>query len=189
MHLVEAESFENPGGWAMDQQFMDQMGSPVLLAHGLGVPVQDAVTAVTLPAEGKYRLWVRTREWAGARDAQPAPGKFQLLVDGQPLPVVFGAEGAAWHWQEGGTVEIRDRQVKLALHDLTGFEGRCDAILFSQQSDFVPPDRGRHWPASGVKCWVCRRRRRTRDDSISSWLAGGWRGPARRSRRHGWACR
>ncbi len=140
--LIEAESFENPGGWVADQQFMDQMGSPFLLAHGLGVPVQDAVTAVTLPAEGKYRLWVRTREWAGAREAQTAPGKFQLLVDGQPLAAVFGAEGAAWHWQDGGTVEIRDRQVKLALHDLTGFEGRCDTVLFSRQPDFVPPDRG-----------------------------------------------
>ena len=140
--LIEAESFENPGGWVVDQQFMDQMGSPFLLAHGLGVPVQDAVTAVTLPAAGKYRVWVRTRDWAGARDAQTAPGKFQVLVDGQPLAAAFGTEGAAWHWQDGGTVEIRDRQVKLALHDLTGFEGRCDAILFSRQPDFVPPDRG-----------------------------------------------
>jgi hypothetical protein len=141
-HLVEAESFENPGGWVVDQQFMDQMGSPFLLAHGSGVPVQDAVTTVTLPAEGKYHLWVRTREWAGARDAQIAPGKFQLLVNGQSLPSVFGAQGAQWHWQDGGTVEIRDRQVKLALHDLTGFEGRCDAILFSKQPAFVPSDRG-----------------------------------------------
>ena len=47
--LVEAESFENLGGWVVDQQFMDQMGSPFLLAHGLGVPVRDAVTTVTLP--------------------------------------------------------------------------------------------------------------------------------------------
>jgi signal peptidase I len=26
--LVEAESFEDLGGWVVDQQFMDQMGSP-----------------------------------------------------------------------------------------------------------------------------------------------------------------
>ncbi len=42
--LLEAESFEDPGGWVIDQQFMDQMGSPYLLAHGLGEPVNDAVT-------------------------------------------------------------------------------------------------------------------------------------------------
>ena len=140
--LVEAESFGSPGGWMVDQQFMDQMGSPFLLAHGLGTPVQDAVTTVTFPAQGRYRLWVRTREWAGARDAQTAPGKFQLLVDREPLPVVFGAEGAQWHWQDGGVVEIKGEQARLALHDLTGFEGRCDAILFSRNLDFVPPERG-----------------------------------------------
>lgn len=140
--LIEAESFDNPGGWVVDQQFMDQMGSPVLLAHGLGVPVADAVTAVTFPAEGKYRLWVRTREWAGAKEAQAAPGKFQLLVNGRPVPAVFGAQNAPWHWQDGGAVEIKGEQVKLALHDLTGFEGRCDAILFSRNPEFVPPEGG-----------------------------------------------
>lgn len=36
--LVEAESFNEKGGWVLDQQFMDQMGSPFLLAHGLGKP-------------------------------------------------------------------------------------------------------------------------------------------------------
>ncbi len=37
--LVEAEGFDDPGGWVVDQQFMDQMGSPMLLAHGMGQPV------------------------------------------------------------------------------------------------------------------------------------------------------
>jgi hypothetical protein len=40
--LLEAESFHNLGGWVVDQQFMDQTGSPFLLAHGLGTPVADA---------------------------------------------------------------------------------------------------------------------------------------------------
>jgi len=26
--LVEAESFQNPGGWSLDTQFIDLMGSP-----------------------------------------------------------------------------------------------------------------------------------------------------------------
>ncbi len=30
--LLEAEQFANTGGWDVDQQFMDQMGSPFLLA-------------------------------------------------------------------------------------------------------------------------------------------------------------
>ena len=34
--LLETEAFAEKGGWVVDPQFMDQMGSPFLLAHGLG---------------------------------------------------------------------------------------------------------------------------------------------------------
>ncbi|HPC48951.1 MAG TPA: pyridine nucleotide-disulfide oxidoreductase, partial [Kiritimatiellia bacterium] len=47
--LVEAEGFANAGGWVIDQQSMDQMGSPYRMAHGLGVPVADAETSVQVP--------------------------------------------------------------------------------------------------------------------------------------------
>jgi len=139
--LLEAEAFDKLGGWVLDQQFMDQMGSPYLLAHGLGVPVEDAVARVTLPAAGKYRVWVRTRDWVAPWKAAGAPGRFQLLVAGKALPTVFGTEGAVWHWQDGGTVDVGGQNVTVALHDLTGFEGRCDAILFAADASFVPPNK------------------------------------------------
>ena len=63
--LVESESFSTPGGWVVDQQSMDQMGSPYAMAHGLGRPVADAVTTVEAPEAGNYRIWVRTRDWVG----------------------------------------------------------------------------------------------------------------------------
>ena len=72
-------------------------------------------------------------------NAPGAPGRFQLLIDGEPLETVFGAERADWHWQNGGTVEIAGKQVVLTLHDLTGFEGRCDAVLFCADENFKPP--------------------------------------------------
>ena len=118
---------------------MDQMGSPYLLAHGLGDPVADAVTTATFPKAGKYRVWVRTRDWVAPWKAPGAPGKFQVLVNGRALKTTFGTEGAAWHWQDGGTVKV-GKSVKVALHDLTGFEGRCDAILFCSDLNFQPPN-------------------------------------------------
>lgn len=37
--FVEAEQFENTGGWELHQQCMELMASAYLLAHGLGMPV------------------------------------------------------------------------------------------------------------------------------------------------------
>jgi len=61
--LLEAEQFADLGGWVVDQQFMDQMGSSYLLAHGLGEPVRGAETTVQFPAAANYRVWVRTLDW------------------------------------------------------------------------------------------------------------------------------
>jgi hypothetical protein len=117
--FLEAEGFADHGGWVLDQQFMDQMGSSYLLAHGLGEPVRDAKTTVTFPAAGMYRVWVRTRDWVAPWRAPGAPGRFQLVVSGKPLATTFGTEGAAWHWQDGGTVDIGEK-AEVVLHDLTG---------------------------------------------------------------------
>ena len=56
--FIEAESFQEHGGWKLDTQFIQQMGSPYLLAHGLGRPVDDAVTEFNIAEAGNYRLWV-----------------------------------------------------------------------------------------------------------------------------------
>ena len=171
--LVEAEGFDELGGWVVDQQFIGQMGSPMLLAHGLGVPVEDATAAVEVPAAGTYRVWVRTRDWTAPWNApHPAvggmcdshtppprgarPGRFPVLIDGKPLATTFGTEGAKWHWQDGGSIEVAvgdashknvadasHKKITVALHDLTGFDGRCDAILFTADADLSPPDDGR----------------------------------------------
>jgi hypothetical protein len=136
--LVEAESFETPGGWKLDTQFIDNMGSPYLLAHGLGRPVKDATTMVAFPATGEYRVFVRTKDWVAQWKAPGQPGRFQLLVDGEPLNETFGTHGAKWFWQDGGTVQIKNRNTTIALRDLTGFDGRCDAILFTKEKDAPP---------------------------------------------------
>ena len=137
--FIEAESFSKHGGWSLDTQFVIGMGSSYLLAHGVGKPVEDATTECAIPAAGKYHVWVRTKDWVAPWKATGKPGRFQLLVNGKPLPTEFGTEGAEWHWQDGGTLELSAGTTKLALHDLTGFDGRCDAILLSSDPEFHPP--------------------------------------------------
>ncbi|RMG36992.1 MAG: NADH-dependent oxidoreductase, partial [Planctomycetota bacterium] len=145
--LVEAESFRDHGGWKLDTQFIETMGSPYLLAHGLGRPVADAVTTVRFPQAGTYRVFVRTKDWVARWNAPGQPGRFQLLVNGKPLAETFGTKGAEWFWHDGGTVRIDDPSaVRLALHDLTGFDGRCDAIDFTT-GDAPPPNDSAILPA------------------------------------------
>ena len=60
--MIEAESFNDLGGWVNNTQFMDQMGSPYLLAHGIGKPVADAKTTFFAKG-GRYNVWVRTKNW------------------------------------------------------------------------------------------------------------------------------
>lgn len=137
--LIEAESFQNPGGWSPDQQAMHEMGSPYLLAHGLGTPVADATTTVSLPATGKYRLWVRTKDWVAQWKAPGAPGKFSVSINQVKSDTIFGTKFASWSWQNGGVIAIPQKDIQIRLTDLTGFEGRCDAIVLCKDTTFVPP--------------------------------------------------
>ena len=138
--FIEAESFDNKGGWVIDQQSMDQMGSPYVLAHGMGIPVENAASQINIPESGKYRLWVRTRNWVAPWTDKESPGKFQILIDDKPSTIIFGTEGAEWHWQDGGTLQLGQGKVEIALQDLTGFNGRCDAIILSKDLGFIPPN-------------------------------------------------
>ena len=38
------------------------------------------------------------------------------------------------------SVDIKSNTVKISLHDLTGFEGRCDAVVLSNEPNFQPPE-------------------------------------------------
>ena len=86
--IVEAESFSKRGGWMVDQQFMDLMGSPYLIAHGMGVPVSDAVTTVDIDSGGTYHVYVRTYNWTSPWTSKPGAGAFQLSVGGKRLHTV-----------------------------------------------------------------------------------------------------
>jgi hypothetical protein len=132
---VEAEQFQKRGGWSNDAQFIDQMGSAYLLAVGLGTPVVDASTTIRVPQAGRYRLWVRSKDWL----PQYHPGKFQVLLDGRASDTTFGTSGdKGWLWEDGGIQQL-DGQIQLRLHDLTGYYARCDAVVLTDDLAWVPP--------------------------------------------------
>ncbi|CAM4217085.1 FAD-dependent oxidoreductase [Zobellia roscoffensis] len=134
--LLEAESFDNPGGWLVDPQFVEQMGSSYLNAHGMGKPVKNASTKVNFNKSGSYHIWVRTMNWVPGE--WEAPGKFQLKVNEVVLDTVLGTR-SGWGWQYAGETKINKKnETHIELVDLTGFNGRCDAIYFSTKKTTPP---------------------------------------------------
>ena len=146
--LVEAESFTDKGGWAVDQQFMDLMGSPYLIAHGMGVPVADAETTATVPEDGRYRVWVRTYNWTAPWTDAKGPGRFRVGVGRRYKTPELGCTGDRWQWQDGGVVKLKKGAQRITLTDKTGFDGRVDAILLTTELDRSPEERfgrGHDW--------------------------------------------
>jgi hypothetical protein len=142
--FVETEGFDDLGGWKLDTQFIQQMGSPYLLAHGLGSPVADATTTVNVEHAGTYRVWARTFDWVARWQAPGRPGRFSIVIGDRTLETTFGTEGKTWAWQDGGTVDLARGPTPLRLKDLTGFDGRCDCIYLTSDLEATPP------PADGV---------------------------------------
>jgi hypothetical protein len=128
---LEAEQFDETGGWSNDCQFVDLMGSPYLLATGLGKPVDDAFTTAHIPKNGRYHLWVRCKDWLPSH----SPGQFQVQVGTVMAPVTFGkAETDAWQWVNGGTFDLQTSDIEIRLHDQTGWWGRCDAVVLADRT-------------------------------------------------------
>ena len=131
--LIEAESFDDWGGWVNNTQFMDQMGSPYLLAHGLGKPVADARTKFVV-AGGRYNVWVRTKNWTSFWHPDIGAGTFNLIINGKKLPNLLGCQGKGeWLWVKADDVTLKGGKNTLALHDCDGFDGRVDAIVFTTE--------------------------------------------------------
>lgn len=132
------QSFD-PGGWGVDVQFMDVMGSPYLIAHGRGIRVADAKAVAPIPEAGTWRVWVRSRKWVDGA------GAFRVRVGGVQLDKVFGVSQPEWAWEDGGSVELPAGDAAVRLVDGDGFDGRCAGVALVKDG---PPPSGPLSPAS-----------------------------------------
>jgi len=137
---LECERFKDTGGWSIDSQFRLEMGSTYLLAHGMGVPVADAKTTFEAKAAGEYTLYARTRNWTlnqavkhGWPKDRPTGGRFSVLVNGEKAGEDLPGADPDWTWLKVGTVALKAGANEVALHDLDGFDGRCDAVCFTTE--------------------------------------------------------
>ena len=146
--VIRAPEFKHFGGWVLDTQFIHTMGTPYLLAHGLGHPVSDAETIFKADETGEYGLFAYTYNWVAPWKPEYAPGVFEIYIDGKKAGGTFGGAGSEWGWQSGGEVSLEKGEHRIALRDLTGFEGRVGMIVLSaDKSPDLPaaPDKVREF--------------------------------------------
>ncbi|KAI3397875.1 hypothetical protein diail_10276 [Diaporthe ilicicola] len=65
--------------------------------------------------------------------------RFPIRINNTILDTEFGANDQDWSWQPGGQLRLPAGNASVVLHDLIGFNGRCDAIFLCLDST-VPPN-------------------------------------------------
>lgn len=133
---LEAESFADYGGWKFDTQFTHKMGSAYLLAAGVLKPLDAARTKLNIPRSGTWRVWARTKDWL----PEFSPGTFAVKVGGRRGAVLGASRKEGWGWETAGEFALPAGEVEVALEDLSGAFARCDALLFTTDLEFRPPE-------------------------------------------------
>jgi len=141
--LLEASLFSEKGGWSTDVQFLKQCRATVLLAHGLGKPVEDAVTNFNVTKDGVWHIWVRTRNWTARWTDKATPGVFCVRIDDRSVPQQLGTGSGQWHWQYAGALSLQEGIHSLRIHDFKGFDARFSEVylaLEDENGDVAAPD-------------------------------------------------
>ena len=134
--FIDTLDFVKKGGWKEETQFVHLTGSSYLIAADEpGVPAEDATTKIDVKQAGKYRVWVRDRNWLRLY----SPGQFTVLVDGKETGNVLGKiPSDKWLWEIAGDVDLDEGEHTISLHDLTGYFARCSSIILTTDMDYVP---------------------------------------------------
>ncbi|MFA5190768.1 MAG: hypothetical protein WC740_08580 [Verrucomicrobiia bacterium] len=134
--LIEAESLETTGGW---QSVRETQGVREFLWSGAKDRPAPAAGAIELPKAGRWRLWVRSKDFPKDR---PGIRNFTVRI-GATRPVkVFGKhkqEGIhGWEWEDGGTFELPAGPTLVVIGESSTASARCDALVLTDSLSYQP---------------------------------------------------
>ena len=90
---------------------------------------------------GTYYVFVRTYNWTSPWHDGKGPGKFTLAVGNKKLPSGFRGRRQPMDVATRRNSLCKGWEARnLTLKDLTGFNGRCDAIYFTTEKEQLPPN-------------------------------------------------
>ncbi|MCX6953703.1 MAG: hypothetical protein NTV51_16250 [Verrucomicrobia bacterium] len=139
--LIEAEELENLGGWHVAR---DARVARELLWSDLKGHVAPAAGAIALPHAGRWRLWVRSKDYPKDR---PGTRNFSVRLGATRAAVLFGRHGRegldGWDWEDGGSFELPAGALLLVIGEDNTGSARCDALVLSDDPDYRP--KGTPW--------------------------------------------
>ena len=146
--LIKAANLEIPGDW----QVVSQGGAAGKFLDAGSAPVaRPAVGAIQVPLSGKWRLWVRSRDFPHDR---PGIRNYRVRLGSQRSPTVFGRHGqegmSGWEWEDGGVFDLPTGPLLIVVGEEGKPNSRCDALLLSRDPAYRPsglPERLKLPPA------------------------------------------
>lgn len=141
---IDAQEFDNYGGFQLDTQFVREMGQGYLMADGTGESVAPASVCFTVAQEGMYRIFIRTKNWCVGYD----PDGLNVAVDGQRSEHICGMmQTSKWYFEIGGDFKLSAGTHTIHIYDTTGWFGRFAAVVITDDFDFYPSPETARWKA------------------------------------------
>ena len=138
---MPSNQFEMGGGWQVQEDSTGLGAKEFLIATGTKEKI-PAVGALEIPNAGKWRVWVRTKDFAKDR---PGTRTFSIRLGDTTLEKKFGGHGLegdfGWAWEDGGTLDLKAGPLLLVLGEKVATSARCEAILFTDNMSYVPDGR------------------------------------------------
>ncbi|WP_233509579.1 hypothetical protein [Pedobacter chinensis] len=130
--LVLGTDFQFKGKWFTEVNREGINGSILRFLEGELDVTSDALTVLNVGKPGRYAVWIRTPDF----ETSPRTRLFQLSVGNAKLKKAGGHGKPGYAWEHLGYADLKQKEVLLRLHNFNF--GRCDAILFMQDSTINP---------------------------------------------------
>jgi hypothetical protein len=137
---IEAEDFKQPNNWKPERE----SGTKVIRGLTSFVAGRDSLeltasTGIVVDSAATYTLWVRSRDYTTGQGTR----KFKVLVNGVEATQVFGDHAVnGYAWENGGRFYLPAGANKIAIFDHWQYYARCDRLLLTTDTSFVPQGLG-----------------------------------------------
>jgi len=138
---IECEDFKEKGGWSIQ----NDDGNIVLLGNTTEPETESdhyARAEIYVLESDNYFLWVRGKDYF---DDLPGVRHFQAGINETLIDKKFGTHGnekQRYAWQDGGCYNLESGYNTIFLYDSSNYYARCDKLLLTTDSDFVPTGIG-----------------------------------------------